>query len=379
MIQENACPRLKILMIFYDLENTAGIQRSISNLSNLFSSYGHSVALSLRSLPPSPSFPITEKIKIFSHSLDEPTAPFPYNIPQKLLLLIRLYAFHVDLLKTHHFDIIIDHGTALGLLFPYGLFRKIPFVLLRHFSVKGLASSGLLYRTMSLFGSKKNIVVLSDISRTNLLELGFLHPHYIPNFPTVNKCVRNHPPISGEYILAVGRPTYQKGFDILISAFIDSKLHKTHDLRLLIVGPSVPQKLSAELSTTISRLETEGIYLRDASNDINTFIAYSKFIVMPSRYEGMPMFAIESLASGKPIIGSDIDGLNTLIKNNYNGLLFPSGQKSSLCAAITKLYLNVDLFAKCQSNSTQSVSQFSPEHILCEWNKYFLQILSLST
>ena len=58
-------------------------------------------------------------------------------------------------------------------------------------------------------------------------------------------------------------------------------------------------------------------------DEMKEYIRKSKFVVVPSIwYENCPYSIIETLAIGKPIIGSNIAGIPELVQNNVNGFTF---------------------------------------------------------
>ena len=59
--------------------------------------------------------------------------------------------------------------------------------------------------------------------------------------------------------------------------------------------------------------------------------------VLPSFYGGLPLAAIESLAAGRPVIASDVDGTPEVVVNGVTGLLFPPGDVAALAGAISRL------------------------------------------
>jgi glycosyltransferase involved in cell wall biosynthesis len=46
-------------------------------------------------------------------------------------------------------------------------------------------------------------------------------------------------------------------------------------------------------------------------------------VAMPSYYEGAPVATVEAMASGKPFVGADSQGINGFINHRGNGLLVP--------------------------------------------------------
>lgn len=57
--------------------------------------------------------------------------------------------------------------------------------------------------------------------------------------------------------------------------------------------------------------------------DVRKYLAVSDIFLMPSRFEGLPIAAIESMACGLPQIVYDVPGLRDLIQNNDAGFLIP--------------------------------------------------------
>ena len=48
-------------------------------------------------------------------------------------------------------------------------------------------------------------------------------------------------------------------------------------------------------------------------DNINTLYDRIDFLMLPSRYEGVPLVMLEALARGIPVIGSDVDGMKELL------------------------------------------------------------------
>ena len=56
-------------------------------------------------------------------------------------------------------------------------------------------------------------------------------------------------------------------------------------------------------------------------NDTNYIFDHIDLLCMPSRFEGLPMAALESMRAGKPVLASNIGGLPELIHHGDNGFL----------------------------------------------------------
>ncbi len=55
--------------------------------------------------------------------------------------------------------------------------------------------------------------------------------------------------------------------------------------------------------------------------DMPRLYAACDIVAMPSYYEGAPVATVEAMASGKPFVGADSQGINSFIRHNENGLL----------------------------------------------------------
>lgn len=134
-------------------------------------------------------------------------------------------------------------------------------------------------------------------------------------------------------IIFVGRLDYLKGIDILLKAI--EGLESQVAVRL--VGGGFLNDF--ELGPLPDNVELLG--LRPA-NDIHNLMGTSDVVVVPSRWEGLGLVAIEALRAGRPVIASSIGGLPEVVEDGVSGLLFRCGSPESLREAILKM-LQLDL------------------------------------
>ena len=84
-------------------------------------------------------------------------------------------------------------------------------------------------------------------------------------------------------------------------------------------------------------------------------IKISKFMVMPSIFEGCPTSIIEGMAFGKPAIGYNIEGLKELIKNNKTGYIIKKYDKNNMADCILKLLNDNELIEKFGYNAYNEI------------------------
>src|SRR5262249_19752318 len=106
------------------------------------------------------------------------------------------------------------------------------------------------------------------------------------------------------------------------------------DLRLVVAGEG-PRR--AALEAQAARLgvaqHVDFVGVVDHA-DIPALIDRATAVVMPSRYEGMPLVALEAAGMGRPVIGTRAPGLDATVADDVTGLLVDPGDPPALAAAI---------------------------------------------
>lgn len=199
------------------------------------------------------------------------------------------------------------------------------------------------YRKNKIYTEKiDKIVTPSEFYKFKLIEDGINIDKIVAihNFIDINDYKLNVE--DNEYALYFGRLSKEKGIINLIKAF-----SKTRKGKLYIAGEG-PEKTYIENFIKENRLE-ERIKLLGFLNkeQVKEYLRKSSFVVIPSIwYENCPYSILETLAIGKPIIGSNIAGIPELVKDNINGLLYKYDNENELEEKITFLFKNKNLRIK---------------------------------
>jgi glycogen(starch) synthase len=175
----------------------------------------------------------------------------------------------------------------------------------------------------------------------------------------------------GKYIGFIGRiDIYNKGLDLLLEAF------KKFNIQLKLAGKGKDVKKLLHLIEKFNlsdRVSYSGFL---PENDKISFIANSRFLIMPSRFEGQGIVALEAAALGKPIIVSDIPELKYVTYNGF-GISFCNGDVKSLKEAIEYLYYNEKLILQMGEKGKQYAKQFTWDRIAEEYENYINEFLDL--
>ena len=128
-----------------------------------------------------------------------------------------------------------------------------------------------------------------------------------------------------------------KGLAVLLRAL--AVLPPSADMELVVVAKPVTggptEKLVAELGLATRVRFVAGL----ADDDLAELMASAELFVVPSLYEGFSLPALEAMASGTPLIASDVASLPEVVgRDGTAGLLVPPGDVAALAAAITDLH-----------------------------------------
>lgn len=156
-------------------------------------------------------------------------------------------------------------------------------------------------------------------------------------------------------ILFVGRIEPLKGVDTLIKAMAHLDLSLTSQDRpvhLAIIGGE-PNAEPNDMSAEMSRLQrmcddlcmgSMVVFLgKRAQDTLPYYYSAAEVLVMPSLYESFGMVALEAMASGTPVVASEVGGLGYLVQNGETGFTVPDSDPEALCEKLSTLLGNTDL------------------------------------
>jgi glycosyltransferase involved in cell wall biosynthesis len=124
---------------------------------------------------------------------------------------------------------------------------------------------------------------------------------------------------------SVGRLAPEKDYPLLVRALAPELGPGS---RLLIVGDgSEDGAIRAEVA---SRQVQSFVHLPGSTNDTAPFLAAMDAFALSSRMEGLPLVALEAMATGVPVVAPAVGGLPGLIRNGVTGFLFPAGNEGAL-------------------------------------------------
>ena len=284
------------------------------------------------------------------------------------VLSVFSYAFKaIQYLKKHayDFDIVIEDFAPWNPVFSFKYHKdKIVIVQIQNFLgleiIKKYLLAGLPFYLCEKFYPFyfRNKIFVSEALSSRFKNSGGVIPNGI-NFKEDNIQ-------QGDYIAFLGRiDIHQKGLDILIKALSDLK-----NLNVKIAGFGRDEKRLLKLLKAYNNIEFFGrVY--DANK--KQFLAKAKFLIMPSRFEGQGIVALEAASMGKPVIVSDIPELKWVVEAGF-GISFKNESATDLAEKINFLLQRDDLITEMGKHGIEYAKQFTWDRIAADYETYLLSL-----
>jgi glycosyltransferase involved in cell wall biosynthesis len=184
-------------------------------------------------------------------------------------------------------------------------------------------------------------------------------------------------------VLYVGRFDPRKGIETLVRAVGESKFRESGKLQLIIGGGSRPGHSDGiereRIETIVADLGMSHFTTfpgRITQEELPYYYAAADVCVVPSHYEPFGLVAIEAMASGTPVIASDVGGLQFTVVPEETGLLAPPQDVAAFTAAIDSILSNPEWRAQLGKAGRKRIeTQFSWDGVACQLSNLYTQLL----
>jgi glycosyltransferase involved in cell wall biosynthesis len=162
---------------------------------------------------------------------------------------------------------------------------------------------------------------------------------------------------SEEYrLVTVARLEYQKGVDWLLLA-VANWIKRFPDLRLIIVGEG---PLKSTLQDLINEYDlSRHAILAGFQRDVVSVLRGADLFLLPSRWEGMPNALLEAMATGLPVVATDVEGVREILGTHTDHQLIAPGDSDALKDAILWHYFHRE--------SSQALGRRNRESVLAQF------------
>ena len=150
--------------------------------------------------------------------------------------------------------------------------------------------------------------------------------------------------------LFVGRLTPQKGVDVLLRSFA------RQGAGVLLIAGDGPERGSLEKLVGELGIEKNTFFL-GVRGDVPSLMRAADCFVLASRLEGLGLVLVEAIASGLPVVASNVDGIPEVVEDGATGMLVAPE--------------DVEAFAGAMRRAREQPLEFSPEDGLRGMEKRF--------
>ena len=233
------------------------------------------------------------------------------------------------------------------------------------------------------FRKINGLIAVSTVARDSVSKYFPGEYRIIPNGIDVRRFGPDKPPVKNleKYspkILFVGRFEPRKGLKYLLQAF-PRVLAAFPDAKLVVVGRGVLEKYYRR-------------YVEDHIKDHVIFAGFASRDELPSYYASCDIFCspatgaesfgiilLEAMASGKPIVASDIPGYRTVMEDNEEGLFFTPCDPDALAEKIIRLLGDRKLMKQMAENGRRKALKYDWPIVTRQVLDYYQEALDKTT
>lgn len=349
---------MRVLILGGNFNSTGGTERVGSIVANGLSEAGYEIVLASLVDGDKPFFPLNKDIKTISLSSEQ--GRILYRTP-KLIYKIR------KILKEERIDtLIVVETMAVLFTLPATIGLSVKHICWEHFNFNSdLGKRGRRIARQLAARYCDSVVTLTERDKTYWLK-GTKHKSQITAianpcpFPVQDYQKRANTKI----VLAVGRLTYQKGFDLLLESWLEVNRAKP-DWKLKIVGEG---KNREELTDFVEKNElSKSVELAGNTKDMSKYYEEAEIFCLSSRFEGFGMVLIEALAFGLPVVSFDCEVGPAEILEDTGSILVPIDDTYKFALSLIELMDDTERRENISELSKHKARVYQIENIINQW------------
>ena len=223
------------------------------------------------------------------------------------------------------------------------------------------------------YGGLDALVVLTDADRHDYEEVLAGRETRIARIPNAVPRVPGRPrPERQKVVLAAGRLTWQKGFDLLIDAYVPiARAHPEWQLRIYGEG-NREQRLRRRI---LRHGVYNNVFLMGATQRLGEFMSRASLFALSSRYEGFGMVIVEAMSKGLPVVSFDCPrGPAEIIEPGRDGILVPPQDVAGMTRALLELIQDGDERQRYGAAAVEKAKKFESGEIGGQWESLLAQL-----
>ena len=175
-------------------------------------------------------------------------------------------------------------------------------------------------------------------------------------------------------LFAAGRLERVKGYDVLLDAFAIVRSRRA-DAQLRVAGEG-SERESLERKARDLRIDDAVEFMGWCDAETIKAQLYGAAVsVMSSRSEGLPGSLMEAMATGTPVVATEVGGIPDLVRHGQTGLLVPSENPEKLAAAICEMMEDAELRNRLAKQAQAFISDNTWERCVGQYEALFEQLV----
>jgi glycosyltransferase involved in cell wall biosynthesis len=176
------------------------------------------------------------------------------------------------------------------------------------------------------------------------------------------------PAFPGRYALVVGRLVPQKNVALALDA-----LARLDDVPLVIAGEG---PLRAELEAQATRLGiAQRVMFAGARSDARQLMREAAAVLVPSRWEGLPLVVLEALAAGTPVVATAVRGMRELLTPETAALV-PPDDPDALAQALRRILTDDGYASALETAGRALAARYSEQAMVADYVSLYARLVA---
>ena len=143
---------------------------------------------------------------------------------------------------------------------------------------------------------------------------------------------------------------------------------------LVIVGEGPREHVLLDLTESLGLADR--VVITGARADARSILGAADVAVLPSRWEGLPLVALEALAAGTPLVATDVRGTRELLTDGVDAVLVPADDVSALAGALARVANDQALRRTLVANGLRTAALYSDDAMVAAYLDLYDELLS---
>jgi glycosyltransferase involved in cell wall biosynthesis len=169
----------------------------------------------------------------------------------------------------------------------------------------------------------------------------------------------------------------QKGHAVLLDALAQLR-SRSLDFVVALAGEGT---LRGALERRTAELGLSGkVRFLGQVETLGPLLMAADLVVLPSRWEGLPLTLLEAMARARPVVASAVGGVPEVIEDGVHGRLVPPGDATALAAALAECHHKPDAARQLGARAAERVRrEFTWERVVAAFEAVYDDVLGLAS